>query len=65
MFEDFLHDNGVYEEYMDEFERLRNVSLGAFYKATPSEQYIIKAFEWDKTELGFNFWEFIHNRWIS
>ena len=65
MFEEFLHNHGIYEEYMDEFDRHRTVTIGQFYNATPIDQYIIKAFEWDKTLKGFDYWESIHNKWVS
>ncbi len=65
MFEEFLHNHGVYEEYMDEFEKLRDVTPDDFYNATPVNEYIISAFEWDKTEKGFKYWSDVNNKWVS
>ncbi len=64
MFEQFLIDHGIYQDYMTEFEKLRDITLGQFYNATPSDEYIISAFEWDKTEGGYDYWEKINDVWV-
>ena len=65
MFEEFLHNHGVYEEYMDEFDRHRTVTIGQFYNSITPDKYIIMAFEWDKTEKGFKYWSDVNNKWVS
>ena len=63
MFETFLHDHGIYEEYMNEFRK--DCSFGDFLKWTHSDEYIICAFEWDKTKKGVDYWTLINDMWIS
>lgn len=65
MFEQFLIDHGIYEEYMKEFKSFRNVTLAAFLHATPFNEYIISAFEWSTTDKGFNYWSLIHDKWVD
>ena len=65
MFEQFLIDHGIYAEYMREFKSLRNVTLEAFLQGVPIDEYIISAFEWDKTLKGFDYWKSIHNSWVD
>ena len=65
MFEQFLTDNGIYEEFMDEFDRHRTVSIGQFYNSLPPDKYITSAFEWDKTIGGVGYWGAINDKWVS
>ena len=65
MFEQFLIDHGIHEEYMKEFKSFRNVTLAAFLCATPIDGYIISAFEWSTTEKGFEYWDSVHSKWVD
>ena len=65
MFEQFLIDHGIHEEYMKEFNSFRNVTLAAFLRVAPIDEYIISAFEWSTTDKGFKYWNSIHSKWVD
>ena len=65
MFEQFLTDHGIYEEYMSEFEKQRDVTFAMFFNSNYHDTYISGAFSWRNTKKGYDYWELINDMWVS
>ena len=62
LFKKFLRDNGIYEKYCRNFNKIYN---GNSTKIKTAEGYIIEPFLWRTSNEGHDFWLKINKKWLD
>lgn len=74
-FSDWLHYEGIFDKYIYNIRHYNpknllygmNTAVGiqAYLNSCEPYCYIIDAFDWGKTEEGFDYWDDIDNSWFN
>lgn len=69
IFFNWLDANGIYDEYIYEWEMDHDLDFSYSFKTWIHDErisipnLIISSFTWDETEAGQDFWEDYHHQW--
>jgi len=68
LFKRFLRSNGLYDLFLEEFERIgrhgKGRSLSRYLDSLEPRYYIMMAFNWNKSSRPAAFWCNIHLFWL-
>ncbi len=64
MFENFLLENNLYNEFMEEYSKSHNKEpIKRFYMHTTPNMYFVYAFEWQRSSQGQEYWQHFDLLW--